>query len=138
MRLHIAPTRFVVVVALIAVCGFVAAGCGAATEPAMPHLGVSATVGPKPHGATVSIAVSGVGTAMAAIVITYPDGHREQTGSGQWQAADSGSFTTSNLPKGNYEYTVHAISAKAQNAPPLSVGYFVDRYAVASGAFTIH
>jgi hypothetical protein len=141
MRLRIAPVRFVVVAASTAVCGIVAvafvAGCGSTAEPAMPHLATGATVDPKSGEASITITASGVGIARTAFVLTYPDGHRALLGTAQYQDADSSVYTPSSRPKGKYAYTVYATPLTHQGAPPLTVGYFTARYAVASGTFTI-
>jgi hypothetical protein len=141
MRRPTTPWRLVVAVAVIAAGGSVAvalvAGCGSATEPVMPQLSASASPGPKPGEATISIAASGAGIANSALVLTHPDGHSEVLVTGQYSHADSSESIPSNLSKGAYTYTVYAIPAENQNAPSIGVGYFTADNVVASGAFTI-
>ncbi len=124
---------------LVAVCitaGFTA-GCGSASKATMPTFSATATAGPKAHEATVSVTSDGSGTASVAVVLTYPDGHRSVLQSGQWQAMDSGTSTTSDLPTGDYTFTVYAIPDGGQGSAPISAGYFVDKYAVATAKVTV-
>ena len=112
-------------------------GCGSAGETTIPTFSASATAGPKAHEATVSVTSDGSGTASVAVVLTYPDGHRSVLQSGQWQAMDYGTSTTSDLPAGDYTFTVYAIPDGGQGSAPISVGYFVAKYAVATAKVTV-
>ena len=103
----------------------------------MPTFSATATPGPKAHEATVSVTSDGSGTASVAIVLTYPDGHRSLLQSGQWQAADSAESTRSDLPAGDYSFTVYAIPAGGQDSRPISAGDFVAGNAVASAEVTV-
>jgi predicted phage tail protein len=138
---HAAPRRLVSVLTIVlfavGTAAALTAGCGSAGESTIPTFSATATAGPKTSEATVRVTSDGSGTASAAIVLTYPDGHRSLLSTGQWRAMDSGTATRSDLPAGVYTFTVYAIPAGNQDSPEISVGYFVDRYAVATATVTV-
>jgi len=133
-----AHTRLVVI-AVVAACAVAAlvAACGATAESQMPTFSASATPGPKAHEATVNITADGAGTASAALVLTYPDGHRLQLMSATWSETNSSKFTASDLPAGDYTFTVYALPKNSDSAPAISVGYFTDEHKVAAAKVTV-
>ena len=132
------PASVLTIVLLAAlIAATLAAGCGSSSETAMPTFSAIASAGPKAHEATVSVTSDGSGTASAAIVLTYPDGHRSLLDTGSWRAMDSGTNTRSDLPPGIYTFTVYAIPDGGQDSAPISAGHFVDRYAVATAEVTV-
>ena len=131
----------VAVVSILLVCGCALPGllaaCGS-SGPHLPHVTVGVSVGPKPHEATISLQSTGRGTGVAAIVLTYPNGHRREIG----QAVVEDGLGTGNgpgqLPPGRYEYTVYAIAtASAPKAPIFPANARVDKNIMATGAFVI-
>jgi predicted phage tail protein len=141
MRLHAGralPARLFLSACLaVSIAAAFTAGCGSGSGTTLPTFSATATAGPKAHEATVSVTSDGSGTASVAVVLTYPDGHRSVLQSGQWRAMDSGTSTSSDLPAGDYTFTVYAIADGGQGSAPISAGYFVDKYAVASAKVTV-
>jgi len=132
----------VAAVTVLLVCGCTLPGwlaaCGS-SGPHLPHVTVGLSLGPKPHQATISLQSSGSGAGVAAIVLTYPNGHRREIG----EAVVENGLSTGNgpdqLPPGRYEYTVYAIATSSvPKAPLFPASARVDKNIIGSGSFVIH
>jgi len=129
--------RFVAGLTLVGACSIAVlalAACG--TSAGMPHFKVSATVGPQPHRATISVIASGSGEALADVVLTYPDGSKHELVSAHYTDGGSTHFFSEGLPKGKYTYTVWAIPGGA-NYTTFPTSGRVDQNIVASPTVTI-
>ena len=127
-----------VAILLVCLCASLGllAGCGS-SEPHLPHVTVVASFGPKPREATINLQSSGSGAGVAAIVLTHPNGHREEIG----EAVLENGLSTGNgsqLPPGRYDYTVYAIAkASVPKAPMFPAGARIPANIIASGMFVI-
>ena len=132
VRMH-----FIARLTLVAACGIAVlalAACGASAG--MPQLKVSVTVGPQPHRATISVIASGSGEAMADVVLTYPDGSKQELVSAHFKDGGSTRFFSDGLPKGRYSYTVWAIPG-GENYTTFPTSGRVDQNIVASPTFVM-
>ena len=80
----------------------------------MPSLRMSVTVGRRVHRAAIRIRSTGdrQGAAFVAIVLTYPDGHRQRLDNpaeGGYGAHDTTLSELDGLPRGVYTCTVYAV-----------------------------
>jgi hypothetical protein len=137
---HAAPVRLVciaiVLVCLTATSGLLA-GCGS-EEPHLPDVTTGAMVGPRSGEATISVKSSGSGAGVAAVVLTYPDGHRRQVGSGVLEGGEDLGYGLKDLPSGSYSYALYglATSSVPQDAA-FPAAALVDENIVASASFVI-
>jgi len=132
VRMH-----FVARLTLVAACGIAVlalAACGGSAG--VPHFKVSATVGPQPHRATISVIASGSGEAMADVVLTYPDGSKQELVSAHYKDGGSTRHWNDGLPKGKYTYTVWAIPG-GENYTTFPTSGRVEQNIVASPTITI-
>jgi hypothetical protein len=137
---HAAPARLVclsiALVCLAAIPGLLT-GCGS-EEPHLPDVTAGVTVGPRPGEATVTVKSSGSGTGVAAVVLTYPDGHRRQVGQGVLEGVTDLGYGLTDLPPGQYTYTIYAVATPSvPAAPTLPAGARVDKNIIASGTFVL-
>ena len=110
--------------------------CGS-SEPHLPHVKVDVSFGPKPREATIRLQYSGSGAGVAAIVLTHPNGHRDEMGQSVIQNGVGAGFGRQ-LPRGLYEYTVYAVAeASVPDAPMFPAGARVRKNIIASGTFVI-
>jgi hypothetical protein len=129
---HAAPVRLVciaiVLVCLTATSGLLA-GCGS-EEPHLPDVTTGAMVGPRSGEATIA--------GVAAVVLTYPDGHRRQVGSGVLEGGEDLGYGLKDLPSGSYSYALYglATSSVPQDAA-FPAAALVDENIVASASFVI-
>jgi hypothetical protein len=137
---HAAPVRLVclsiVLVCLAAVPGLLT-GCGS-EEPHLPDVTAGVTVGPTSGAATFSVKSSGSGAGVAAIVLTYPDGHEQPVGQGVLEGGIDLGYSREDLPLGRYTYTIYAVATPSvPEAPTMPAGAQVDKNIIASGTFVI-
>ena len=138
--MHAAPVRLVclsiVLVCLAAVSGLLT-GCGS-EEPHLPDVTAGVTVGPTSGAATVTIKSSGSGAGVAAVVLTFPDGHRRPVGQGVLEGGIDLGYSREDLPPGQYTYTIYAVATPSVPADPtMPAGAQVDKNIIASGTFVI-
>jgi hypothetical protein len=138
---HAAPVRLVCV-AFILVClsaspGLLA-GCGSKDAPHLPDVTTDVIVGPGSGEATINVKSSGSGVGVAAVDLTYPDGHLRQVGQGVLEGVTDLGYGLKHLPSGPYTYAIYAVATPSvPEAPILPDGARVDDNIVASGQFTI-
>jgi predicted small lipoprotein YifL len=137
---HTAPIRlvclFVALVCLAAIPGLLT-GCGS-EGPQLPDVAAGVTVGPRSGEATVTVKSSGTGAGVAAVVLTYPNGHRRQAGQGVLEDGLGLGWGVRDLPPGRYTYTVYAVATPSvPEAPTLPAGARADKNIIASGTFVI-
>ena len=138
--MHAAPVRLVCV-AIVLVCLSAApallAGCGSG-EPHLPDVTTGVMVGPKSGEATVTVQSSGSGAGVAALVLTYPDGHRRQVGSGVLEGGADLGYGLRDLPPGSYSYALYGLATPSvpQDAA-FPAEAWVDENILASASFVI-
>jgi hypothetical protein len=137
---HAAPARLVcfsIVLVCLAAIPAMLSGCGS-EKPHLPDVTAGVTVGPTSGTATVTLKSSGSGVGVAAIVLTYPDGHRRQVGQGVLEGGTDLGYSREDLPPGRYTYTIYAVATPSVPAAPiLPAGAQADKNIIASGTFVI-
>ena len=138
--MHAAPVRLVclsiALVCLMAIPGLLT-GCGS-EDPHLPDVAAGVTVGPRPGEATITVKSSGSGAGVAAVALTYPNGHRRGVGQGVLEGGTDLGWGLRDLPPGRYTYTIYAVATPSvPEAPILPKGARVDKNNIASGTFLI-
>ena len=118
--MHAAPARLVclsiVLVCLAAIPGLLT-GCGS-EGPHLPDVTAGVTVGPTSGAATITVKSSGSGAGVAAIVLTYPDGHRRPVGQGVLEGGTDLGYSRGDYPPGRYTYTIYAVATPSVPEAP--------------------
>ena len=126
---------------LLAACGLtaaaLAAGCGSTTHTL--RLTVNTGLGPKPHAWTIGVGSTGSGSAVAGLVLTYPNGHKSQRSDFLLHDTGGSRAILWDLSSGTYGYRVYAVKvgSNVQSVIYLPAGDLVAKNLIASGTFTI-
>jgi hypothetical protein len=130
-RVVLALTACIAAAAMLAACG------SQAETPQPPDFKMTATAGPKAGEATAEYRYEGVdGKALMALVLRRPDGTNDVLSYAQPSYNDSGAFTASDLPAGDYEFLLYA-RLGGQDVKKLTEGDYVPANLAASATVTV-